>query len=46
MEPIAIGALQLGKKFILVGDDLQLPPVVVSENTLLSTSLFEKLRLK
>jgi DNA replication ATP-dependent helicase Dna2 len=42
-EPLALGALRLGKKFLLVGDHRQLSPIVQSTNDKLSVSLFERL---
>ncbi len=44
--PATLGALRWGKRFILVGDEKQLPPLVQSENARvngLGTSLFESL---
>lgn len=44
-EPITLIPLVKGKKFIMAGDQKQLPPTVVCEeiNSLLSLSLFERL---
>ncbi|MHA2203591.1 MAG: AAA domain-containing protein, partial [Candidatus Hodarchaeales archaeon] len=46
-EPFVLSALTKGSRFILVGDDKQLPPLVQScqaEKLGLGTSLFERLR--
>lgn len=45
--PAVLGALRLAKRFILVGDDKQLPPLVLSKEAAkqgLSTSLFSFLK--
>jgi len=46
-EPSCLGVIQLGKRFVLCGDHLQLPPVVQSRSTDgdpgLERSLFERL---
>lgn len=47
IEPSILSAITKGQKFILVGDDKQLPPLVLSsqaEKLGLNTSLFERLR--
>ena len=41
-EPLTLGLLMRGKRFVLIGDDCQLPPVVRAEQ--LSVSLFERLK--
>ena len=48
-EPYLLSAITKGKKFILVGDDKQLPPLVQSyqaQNRGLGISLFERLKKK
>jgi DNA replication ATP-dependent helicase Dna2 len=48
-EPYLLSAITKGKKFILVGDDKQLPPLVQSyqaQDRGLGTSLFERLKKK
>lgn len=42
-EPLALGAVRLGKRFVLVGDHRQLSPIVQSGNQQLSVSLFERM---
>jgi DNA replication ATP-dependent helicase Dna2 len=47
VEPYILSAITKGERFILVGDDKQLPPLVISsraENLGYNTSLFERLR--
>ncbi|HEY6284791.1 MAG TPA: AAA domain-containing protein, partial [Ktedonobacteraceae bacterium] len=47
--PAILGALRFAKRFILVGDEKQLPPLVLSKEAAdagLSQSLFSKLKLK
>src|SRR6266702_1729493 len=47
--PAILGALRFAKRFILVGDEKQLPPLVLSQEASdagLSESLFSKLKLK
>ncbi len=47
--PAILGALRFAKRFILVGDEKQLPPLVLSKEAAeagLSESLFSKLKLK
>lgn len=41
-EPLALGAIRLARRFVLVGDHRQLSPIVQSGNALLSRSLFER----
>jgi DNA replication ATP-dependent helicase Dna2 len=42
-EPVALGALRLGKAFVLVGDHRQLSPIVAGDSSPLATSLFQRL---
>ena len=45
-QPAAIGALLLSKRFVLVGDDYQLPPLILSDeaqNGGMDVSLFKRL---
>ena len=45
-QPAALGALLLSKRFVLVGDDYQLPPLVLSteaQNNGMDISLFKRL---
>ena len=41
-EPLTLGLIMRGDRFVLIGDDCQLPPVVRSHH--LGTSLFERLK--
>lgn len=46
LEPVAIGALMMGRQFVLVGDPCQLPPLVVSPQARalgMDVSLFDRL---
>lgn len=46
IEPLTLGPLLISKKFVLVGDHYQLPPLVLSERSKkegMSISLFERL---